>query len=110
MADNKYGRLFTEDDLRNVVQKAMEQSITGDDGLDKILVQMYEDGEFTFGKDEPLFALRGQDKLAVQAISDYGSISSANGVHQDQQHAVQKALDQFKVWQRAHPDRVKLPD
>jgi hypothetical protein len=110
MADNKYGRIFTEEDLRNVVANAIDEKIDGEDGLDQIIVRMYDNGEFKFPKDEPLFMLRAQDQLAVQAISDYSSMSAANGVNQDQQHAVQQALDQFKVWQRVHSDRVKLPD
>ena len=58
MADNKYGRLFTEEDLREVVAEAMNRKIDGDDGLDQILIDKDAAGAFQFPKDFPLFLIR----------------------------------------------------
>lgn len=60
--------------------------------------------------DEPIWVLRGQDLLAPQIIRSWAASANARGVN----HAkVQTALDDATAmdeWQKAHPDRVKLPD
>ncbi len=67
-------------------------------------------------EDEPLFILRGRDKLAADAIGFYliavegaiekaGRIGSASHIR-----AVELRLNQFRDFAKAHPDRMHLPD
>lgn len=60
---------------------------------------------------EPFFVLRAKDLLSVPAIKQYlNSLSDYEG--DDPTHVMQVAeiLQQFKTWQRANADKVRLPD
>lgn len=71
-------------------------------------------------EDEPLFLIRGQDALSVQAVEAYASLARAAASGKSDAAAAQKLHDvadecqnvaaAISVWQSAHPDRVKLPD
>jgi hypothetical protein len=57
----------------------------------------------------PIFVLTAKDKKSVKAIEEYisacipyCSISHISGTHE--------RLDEFRDWQKANPDKVKLPD
>ena len=68
--------------------------------------------------DEPVFVLRGQDKLAVGTIAAYqekveaevqsGAITEEDGAQLLE--AVKSARRQFVEWADANPTLVKLPD
>lgn len=57
-------------------------------------------------EDEPLFILRAKDVNAVDAISFYC------GLCKDLNHraAVMKAVEDFKIYADAHPNKMDSPD
>lgn len=52
---------------------------------------------------EPVFIIRGQDAYAVPALRMY-SLMSADPL------TVQRAISDFRKWQKDNPDLVKVPD
>ena len=56
--DTKYGRLFTEADMRKLAERLLRDRAMGPDILAEEMAAL--DGEFTFPADEPLFLLRGK--------------------------------------------------
>lgn len=86
MADAKYGRLFTEADVRALIQRAFRR--LGEPGVrDTTLAELIEvlDGEgqqMTFPADEPLLLLRGSEPATVAllaAIHGNGSTAGRAG-------------------------------
>lgn len=132
----KYGRLFTEQDLRllmsgfgdRVTEACVRAATTGQKvkaGWARGLMEQViaEDSELlTFPPDEPLFLLRGQDKATPDAISSYWDVCAGYGDLHDPQRdddqltsdehlaAVKAVGEGIEAWQREHPDRVKIPD
>jgi len=101
--DKKYGRLFTEDDVRTLVEVAMSLD-------EEINIQTFIDEfEGKFPVDEALFLLRAQDKRALGAIRFYYDHQSprANQGHLD---AIQHAIDSFDKFRLKNVERVKEPD
>lgn len=72
----------------------------------------------SIGEDEPVFVLRGQDKLAIAAIAGYqgqveeaihdGNIGEEAGAQLLED--VKTARRQFVEWADANPTQVKFPD
>lgn len=60
--------------------------------------------------DEPVFTIRGKDKLAEYAVEAW--IGEAVRAHVDPDKIAQarEHLLDIKRFQKEHPDRVKLPD
>lgn len=56
------------------------------------------------GKDEPVFILRAQDKLALTAIEMYKSLAASHG--SPVADALQKEINRFRRWAGAK----KIPD
>lgn len=57
----------------------------------------------------PIFVLTAKDKKSVKAIKAYGlaCIPECSIRHID---GIQERLNEFRQWQKANPDKVKLPD
>ena len=111
MADEKYGRIFTDTDLRNVVQRAMEQDIQSEDELDQIIARMDGEGSFKFPADEPVFVLRAQDMAAASGLYGYqeGVENFDDGsVPQEHKDGIDKAIKSFSKFALAN--KTKLPD
>lgn len=59
---------------------------------------------------EPIFVLRGHDRMAPRAIVAWGQfVSSASATGLAAEHA-SHGNDKFVTWQEAHPEMVKMPD
>ncbi|MEM7789782.1 MAG: hypothetical protein AAF546_00140 [Verrucomicrobiota bacterium] len=58
---------------------------------------------------EPYFFLRAQDKLAPSAVRDYAHHLAENGDIEGARECASFA-DRMANWQRANPDKVKIPD
>jgi len=56
--------------------------------------------------DEPVFILRAQDAHSTTAVLEYGVICGNTQIA----IGVGEVLEQFKIWQKANPDKVKEPD
>lgn len=121
MADSKYGRLFTEADVKLLMDWAHSLG-QADWPVPDDAIEAYErvDGRsgpfaalaatLTFPADEPLFLLRGQDALASPAIHAYYTLVGDSGCSQEHYKAAVEAQFAVAEWQAANPDRVKVPD
>jgi hypothetical protein len=107
MADNKYGQVFTEDDVKqDRSQIAIENEITGADELDEILSNGFTDRTFPF--DEPLFvSCAGRTKASLPTIIfyEYYRCTSHEGSPHNQIAAVHHAIDQFGTFSRDNSDQ-----
>jgi hypothetical protein len=59
--------------------------------------------------DEPVFLLRAQDRLSVQAIEAYMRLCQVNGCPSPHLEALDEVFLAFVNWQGQHPRRVKIP-
>lgn len=83
MADNKYGEIYTEDELVQVVQMAVKEALRAvhDGHTDDVIIDTFNEGDIRevarteverkFLPGEPLFILRGQDRRALGAVRWY---------------------------------------
>jgi len=59
---------------------------------------------------EPIFVLRGHDRMAPRAIRGWGYfVADAKGIQSEYEQAVLKS-DRMSAWQEAQPTLVKMPD
>jgi hypothetical protein len=100
--DNKYGRLFTIDDVLTLMAAA-------DGPVNKTFGQIIEGFEGKFPQDEPVFLLRAQDKRALGAIRFYRERQRFDADH-DHLMGVEQAVRDFENFRHHHPDRLKEPD
>lgn len=116
MADSKYGRIFTEADVKNILAAGIRAGIefennepTVDGHHDFDVDAVYEGiGMPTkFPEDEPVFVLRGQDPVAVETIRDYAARTNAVGSPAEHVAAVVNALAVFNEFKINNPDRIK---
>lgn len=66
-------------------------------------------------KDEPIFVLRAQDKLAVPTIARYRTFADSIEHPEDRRAdewfaSLDEDTAKFTEWQRENADKVKLPD
>jgi len=59
---------------------------------------------------EPIFVLRAQDLCALHAIREYNRICIHEKVKATQLLGSHKVEFEFRDWQNANQDKVKLPD
>jgi hypothetical protein len=67
----------------------------------------------TWGKiphDEPVFIIRGKDKLAADAVQAWIDSAEENGVNAEKIDLAQEHLEAILEFQADHPERCKLPD
>jgi hypothetical protein len=60
--------------------------------------------------DEPIFILRGKDKLAFQTIMNYQSMAVSRRCPEAFIGDLDKVLERFEEWQDQHSELMKLPD
>jgi hypothetical protein len=121
MANTKYGRLFTEEDVQRIVSTVMgiiglalmrgeTPPMTGQAMLEHALA-VTAPSRLTFPADEPLFLLRGQDALAPDMVREYAiRADDPSAVNEEHRRAAWDAADEMREWQAQHSDRVKVPD
>lgn len=111
MADNKYGAIYTEADVKLIVQYAMERDITGEDQLDQIIEELQQpDSPLKFPPHEPIFVLRAQDRYALGAVKHYQGRCDVGDVPGDHQSGVDAAVEAFEEFRLENPELMKLPD
>lgn len=111
MAESKYGRLFTEDDVCRIVAGVLRcHGLNPETARHDAAGVLRADQSTTFPADEPLFLLRGQDGAAVPAVRDYGHRADDAGARAVHLGNVSVAALEMERWQTQHPDRVKVPD
>lgn len=82
MPDRKYGPLFTQKDVQQLVVLGR---ISPRASVDELVAEARERGDtppLTFPADEPLFLIRGQDIAAAPAVMAYGNAAAEAGAKQ----------------------------
>jgi hypothetical protein len=111
MADNKYGEIYTEDELVQVVQMAVTSTLEMvANGVDKPEIMLsFNEGDIrevarteierVWKPGEPLFILRGQDRRALGAVRWYRDHQWPNA---DQEHLnrIDEALAYFDQYRK----------
>lgn len=59
---------------------------------------------------EPFFVFRAKDILSTFALDEYAKIVEKFTPHSPQLESLVEAINEFRAWQVANPDKVKLPD
>jgi len=59
--------------------------------------------------DEPVFIIRGRDKLAVTTLLLYKAISEADGCNDWHFDLLNEEIKDFKKFREEHPERMKQP-
>lgn len=113
MSDTKYGRIFSEEDVKSIVEYALEHGFETEEETETFL----SDYEGKSPSDEPVFVLRGQDNFAVATLERYVELcrSGNPGIPQvissaEHQNEAIRALEGFREFQRDNAERVKVPD
>jgi len=120
MPDNKYGEIYTEDEVVKIVEMAVQAvidwSADGKGSVEEIWSSFSEgnirevartDIERRFLPGEPLFILRGQDRRALGAVRWYRDHQwpSADKEHLDR---IDEALARFEAYRKVAA--TKEPD
>lgn len=107
MADNKYGRLFTQEDVEKIVELMDPSGF--DAGSARVAIEELG-SEAKFPVDEPLFVLRAQDRYAGPAIGHYLEMCKVADLSEPHVNAVNAAWQDFQEFFDSNPDKVKDPD
>lgn len=59
---------------------------------------------------EPVFILRAKDILSTFALDEYAKFVEKFSPHSPQLASIVDVTNDFRSWQVANPDKVKLPD
>jgi hypothetical protein len=123
MMDNKYGHLYTADDMiafaRIIASSDIGDSDKDWNGADwteddlAAVKTMLNDFEGRFPNDEPLFLLRGQDRRALGCVRNYRTMIDYGGGKRGSKEllvGLDGAVNQFETFRAEHPDRMKDPD
>lgn len=105
---DKYGRLFTEADVKRLLEYAV---LEGAPRPEEQIAAFDAKGWLTFPADEPVFLLRGKDRTALAALHALlDHLQTAEGVSDDYYTAVHGKAAEFVLFAMEHPDRMKVPD
>jgi hypothetical protein len=119
MADNKYGEIYTEDELVEVVQLAVTsvlEQVANNVDFNEIKLRFNEadirevaraDIERTWKVGEPLFILRGQDRRALGAVRWYRDHQWPNAPREHLE-AIDEAVARFEAYRNI--GSMKEPD
>jgi hypothetical protein len=66
--------------------------------------------EYSESRGIPIFVLTAKDFLSVSAIAAYREYCKAEECPQSHISEIGARINEFKDWQKANPDKVKLPD
>lgn len=111
MTDTKYGRIFTEKDLKLIVEIAIENDVSSEEELNDLIQFMDENGDVKFPPDEPIFVLRAKDRLALAPVRIYlEKCEAAAGVPDLHIQGVEASLADFDRFRQENPDRLNTPD
>lgn len=60
--------------------------------------------------DEPLFVLRAVDPATPEAIRAWANEANGLGHRADKVREAMNYADEIEAWQKAHPERMKVPN
>lgn len=109
--DNKYGRLFTEQDVVELMRAASNTLVDSDVAAKRIVDQFV--GKLPV--DEPSFLLRAKDAFALEAVVAYQDrIVHNNSIFEvptvDFLRSVGQSIREFTIWREDPNNHVKIPD
>lgn len=114
MADSKYGRIFTEQDAVAIALYVVgwTRSAESEEAIpsESDIVKWLENFEGHFPSNEPIFVLRGQDRLALGTIRNYETLAQSRRTPIAHRVGVGQAVRAFDNFRVEHPDRIKDPD
>ena len=111
IADNKYGELYTEDELVKIVQMAVASALefSNDGETPEQVKERFSDPDIRevartdidrkFNPGEPLFILRGQDRRALGAIRWYRDHQWPNAT-QEHLDSIEEAVAFFEQYRK----------
>jgi hypothetical protein len=116
--ENKYGRLFTLEDVRRIAARVVAARYDPDESataplpqaVDNAIVGLDGDGELRLPPDEPLFLLRGQDHASPGVLIAYLDRCDELGAPEEHLHGIAQAHRALVEWQLTYPWRVKVAD
>lgn len=118
-ADPKYGEIYTEDEVVQIVQLAVKEVMRAvNEGNDEDTIrEVFNEGDIrevarteverTFKPGEPLFILRGQDKRALGAVRWYRDHQWPNATKEHIEN-IDTAVAYFEEWRKV--GNMKEPD
>jgi hypothetical protein len=110
MADGKYGRLYTDADIRKLAARWLGDRAMGPDIMAETLDDLERAGDLTFPADEPLFLLRGKDTAATMGVGAYLGMCARLGSPGAHLQGIEAAVAAMTTWQAENPARLKVPD
>lgn len=60
--------------------------------------------------DEHIFVIVSHDRTGPGAVRDWAHRAKGQGASQEKVNGAMEAALQMEIWQRKHPERVKVPD
>jgi hypothetical protein len=66
--------------------------------------------EYSEANGIPIFVITAKDFISVSAIEHYRALCKAEECSQEHLSEITSRVDDFRKWQKANPDKVKLPD
>lgn len=60
-------------------------------------------------QDEPLFLIRGRDRLALAALLAYRDLSTRDGCNDFHFESIDREIARFEKFAQDHPERMKQP-
>jgi hypothetical protein len=103
--DNKYGKLFTVEDVHEIVEKAIESEVESKLDVDDI-IQRHEG---KFAGDEPVFVLLARDRYARGTLHQYYDLCErGRKVPPEHLNVVERTINDFEEY--AAQNTVKHPD
>jgi hypothetical protein len=103
MADNKYGNLYTREDVIDIFKKILDDDILDSD---KKAIDAHQ-GKLS--GDMPVMVLLGQDRRALGAVKFYQGNQSPDA-SQHHLDLIDKTVGDFEVWRTDHSFTMKEPD
>lgn len=105
MADNKYGKLYTVDDVLSIVETCLETGIE-DEGE---ALEIINNHVGKFSGDMPVFVMSAKDRRALGAIRHYRDNQSP-GAPSGHLASIDRAIADFEKWRNNNPDKMRNPD
>lgn len=107
--DRKYGRIFTEEDLRTILRQYGTGGMDVREVLDEIKAGEL-DHVLKFDGDEPLFVMRAKDNAAPPTLAAYQEEAQRAGARPPMIQLVVNTHADFLKWRRENPGQCKAPD
>lgn len=63
-----------------------------------------------YGREEPLFVLRGTDPATPYTVGTYGDSAEVEGSSEEFHMKVSEREKEIETWQEENPDKVKVAD